>query len=244
MFHLFQAQKFIAMFVEMDDGKGLREVVDENSNTCEEAAVLALFIASVYAHPHVHYWANGVAQLIDTENGSNWELAEESNNVTQWMNHVAVFASWFFCGNTADDMANVLHHNAKQGLPIHFRGKYMKQAAENSKAHQIQRICRSEIKKLHPEWPQSVLTSLISATVFHSSDHYYIDKYFSFSSQSKILQMDLSFHRASVVGPNKYYTRSIKCCERLDDPICNIIYNAALKFDHEFAHEVNFACAS
>ena len=120
----------------------------------------------------------------------------------------------------------------------------MQQAARNSKAHNIQRICRSEIKKLHPEWPQSLISSLMSATVFHSSDHYYIDKYLSFSSQSKILKMDLSFHRASVIGPNKYYSRSIKCCERLDDPVCNIIYNAALKFDSEFANEVNFACAN
>ena len=39
--------------------------------------------------------------------------SKESNDVTQWMNHVAVFASWFFCGNTAEDMANILHHNTK-----------------------------------------------------------------------------------------------------------------------------------
>ena len=141
-------------------------------------------------------------------------------------------------------MANILHHNVKQGFPRHFHGKYMKLAACNSKAHQIRRICQSEIKKLHPKWSQNMISSLMSATVFHSADHYFIDKYLSFSSQSRILKMDLSLHRASVVGPNKYYSRKIKCCERLDDPICNIIYNTALKFDNEFAHEINFACAN
>ena len=241
----FQAQEFIAMFIDMGDGQGVREVVDETPDTFEEAVMLALVIASFYAHPHVHYWSNGVAQLINTTNEeSNWDLAEESNNVTQWMNHAAVFASWFFYGNTASDMANILQHNLSQGLPLHFRGTHMKKAAENSKAHQIQKVCRSKIKQLHPDWPQNVITSVVSATVLHSSDHYYIDKYLSFSSQSKYLKMDLSFHRASVIGPNKYYSRSLKCCERLDDQICEIIYNAALMFDPEFAHEVNFACGN
>ena len=120
----------------------------------------------------------------------------------------------------------------------------MKKAAENSKSHQIQKACRLKIRELHPDWPPSVITSLVSATVLHSSDHYYIDKYLSFSSQSRILKTDFSFHRAALIGPNKYYSRSLKCCERLDDPICNIIYNTALNFDKEFAHEVNFTCAN
>ena len=57
------------MFIEMEDGKGLREVVDENPETCEEAAVLAMFIFSAHSHTHVHYWANGVGQLINAEKG-------------------------------------------------------------------------------------------------------------------------------------------------------------------------------
>ena len=138
------------------------------------------------------------------------------------------FASWFFYGNTADDMANILQHNLKQGLPVHFRGTYMKKASENSRAHQIQRLCRSQIKQLHPDWPQNVITSVVSATVFHSSDHYYIDKYLSFSSQSKYLKMDLSFHRASTIGPNKYYSRSLKCCERLQTDIDETTFRYSL----------------
>ena len=60
----FQAQEFIAMFIDMGDGHGVREVVDETPETFEEAVMLALVIASFYAHPHVHYWSNGVAQLV------------------------------------------------------------------------------------------------------------------------------------------------------------------------------------
>ena len=65
------------MYVEMDDGKGLYEVIDENSETCEEAAVLAMFIFSIHTHIHVHYQANGVAQLINAKK-SSWPLAKES----------------------------------------------------------------------------------------------------------------------------------------------------------------------
>ena len=105
------------MFIDLGDGKGIVEVVDETPETCEEASVLALIIASIYTHPHVHFWANGVAQLIDADGPSNWKLAKESNDVTQWMNHAAIFASWFFFGNTMEDMANILHHNIKEGFP-------------------------------------------------------------------------------------------------------------------------------
>ena len=101
-----------------------------------------------------------------------------------------------------------------------------------------------EIRKLHPEWPENVITSLIAATVFHAGDHYYTDKYLSFASKSSYLKTDFSFHRITVVGVNKYYTRSLKCCEQLEDPVCKIIYEAALKYDYDFAHEVTFACAN
>ena len=131
----------MAMFIEIDDGKGLREVIDENPETFEEAAVLAMLIISVYAHTHVHYWANGVGQLINAKE-SSWQLAEESNNVTQWMNHAAGFASWFFTGTTPGIMANLINNNMRQGLPKHSHGKHIEKIASQSKTHLIQETCR------------------------------------------------------------------------------------------------------
>ena len=49
------------MFIDMGDGQGVREVVDRTPDTFEESVMLALAIASFYAHPHGHY--NGIAQL-------------------------------------------------------------------------------------------------------------------------------------------------------------------------------------
>ena len=97
------------MFIELDDGNGIVEITDE------EAAVLAVWIISSQAHIHVHYWANGVAQLIDAKE-SSWALAKESNDLTQWMNHAALFAwSPFFTGLSQDKAADMFENNMNQG---------------------------------------------------------------------------------------------------------------------------------
>ena len=73
---------------------------------------------------------------------SSWQLAEESNTITQWMNHAATFTSWFYTGTTSGAMASLFSNNMKQGLPMHFHGKYMKKVALQSKTHLIQKTCR------------------------------------------------------------------------------------------------------
>ena len=42
------------MFIDMGDGQGVREVVDETLHTFKESVMLALVIASFYAHLNVH----------------------------------------------------------------------------------------------------------------------------------------------------------------------------------------------
>ena len=61
--------------------------------------------------------------MIDDDGQSNWKLAKESNDDTQWMNHATVFASLIFFGNTSEEMVNILHHNMKQGIPQQFLRK-------------------------------------------------------------------------------------------------------------------------
>ena len=56
-------QEFVRMVIELDDGLGLREVKDDHPDTCDEAAVIALIIVTAYTHSHIHFWANGVAQV-------------------------------------------------------------------------------------------------------------------------------------------------------------------------------------
>ena len=84
----------------------------------------------------------------------------------------------------------------------------------------------------------------LAATVLHSADHYYADKYTSFGSQSRILKFDFSLLRLGIYGLNTYRTRNVKCWQHLDDPICCAIYESAMEYDPEFAKEVDFAVAS
>ena len=142
----------------------------------------------------------------------------------------------------------------------------MRKAAKFSKSHKMHMEAMAKIQRLYPgkkyschyimthklttniffflEWPRGVLQSVAAATIFHSADHYYIDKYLMYATQSKYLHYDFSFARAGVIALNVYHTRHIRCCERLDDPICKIVYETAMKHDPEFAQVVNFACAT
>ena len=54
----------------------------------------------------------------------------------------------------------------------------------------------------------------------------------------------VSLHRVSVVGPNKYYSRKIKCCKWLNDQICNIIYGALVRFQILQVLSINETCKS
>lgn len=176
------AQKFVRMFIKTDGDNELCEVADQTAETCEEAAIIAMVIISVYAHPHVHFWANGVAQLTKTKDpNAAWTLAKESNDVTQFMNAAGIFSSGSYVGTSVETMTKILKHNLNQGLPMHFRkfadhGPYMTKVISNSNTHKINGDCRSKISSLHPEWPDDIFYSLMAASLYHSADHYYMDK--------------------------------------------------------------------
>ena len=120
----------------------------------------------------------------------------------------------------------------------------MNKVAKNSISHQIRISARDKIKELRPEWPNDVITTLLVATVLHTADHYFADHTTSFGSQSKTLRFDYSFLRLGIYGLNNYFTRCVKICQHLDDPICKAIYESAMEFDPVFANEIHIAVAS
>ena len=58
----------------------------------------------------------------------------------------------------------MFYHNMKQRFPMHFKGKFMEKVKEQSILYQIQRKARIDITALHPDWPKSVIHSLLAAT--------------------------------------------------------------------------------
>ena len=110
--------------------------------------------------------------------------------------------------------------------------------------HKMNKKLKSRLRLLHPDWSEDVINSLLAATLQHSADHFYLDKYLSFATHSQYLKFDFSFTRSSLIGLNRYYTRTLRCCERLDDPICRVLYETALEIDPEFSLEISFAVSS
>lgn len=228
--------------IELDHKKleFVRMIIDGAEVTdSEEAAVVASMIFAIYTHPQVHWWANGATQL-----EGSWKLAKESSDITQWMNEAATYKSWWFIGNSAAMMANIINNNANQGLPLHS-SETEKHVSENSSAHKIVRDCRKALKEMHPEWNFQIIDAIMASTVLHSSDHYYTDLYMSFASQSKVLRYDFSLIRIALFGPNTYYTRKLLCRQRQDDPVAKKIYEIAKQHDADFADNgLFFACAN
>ena len=81
-----------------------------------------------------------------------WNLAKESNDVTQWINLAAVFGSGTFCGKSTEEIQEILSHNVLHGLPMHNdKGlSYMRKATINSKSHKMHMQAMAKIQQLHP----------------------------------------------------------------------------------------------
>ena len=248
-----EREEFVRMFIELEDGLGLLEVVDDpdddvegNGNTIAEAGVICMIVGALSTHPHLHFWSNGVGQLINTKDPkSSWRLAKTSSEVTEWINASPTAGTASFLATSKEAVVNVIAWNMNQGLPMHYKdNEYVKRVAEKSKTHRIANQARKNLKEIHPEWPDDVLTCLLVATVYHTADHYYPDLFFSYATQSKYLKMDFSYFRTGIYSPNKYILRNLKCCQNLDDPVCKAIYDAAENIDIDFAKEIQIGIMS
>ena len=89
--------------------------------------------------------------MINSEDPNlHWKLAKESNDVTQWINLAAVFGSGTFCGQSTENIQDVLSHNALQGLPMHTDNMYLRKLAKSSKSHKMHMEATAKIHKLYP----------------------------------------------------------------------------------------------
>ena len=242
-------EEFVRMFIELEDGLGLREVVDDDNNieggkgnTIAEAAVICMLVAALSTHTQLHFWSNGIGQLIQTKDPkSAWKLAKTSSEITEWVNSGD---GSFFLGASREAMVNAITWNMNQGLPVHHNNEFIKKIGKKSLTHQIAQQAKKNIKKVHPDWPGDVVNCLVFATVYHTADHYYADLYGSYATQSKYLKIDFSFFRTGIYSPNKYISRNLKCCQHLDDPVCRAIYDAAKDIDINFAQEIQIGIMS
>jgi hypothetical protein len=203
----------------------------------DEIAAICVQLATIGTHIHVHWWANGVADLLP-----DWPLAQESSDITQWMNHQATESAPPLIGITQATLLDIFNQNIQLGFPIHA---HVSELASRSTFHAMASKARSRLGALLPDLPRLKLEALLAGTLIHSADHFYLDRFLGSRAYSKILDHEATVTRLSLVGINAYHTRRILCRQRLDDPICRVLYETALEHDPDFANEgLFFTCAS
>ena len=110
----------VRLLIRVDKTEELFEIKELDPRFCTEASAILLLVFSYWTHPHVHYWANGVAQLTKPDDPKlHWKLAKESNNVTQWINLASVHSSILYIGNeTIDVTAHTITSALNNGMPM------------------------------------------------------------------------------------------------------------------------------
>ncbi|HEX4945165.1 MAG TPA: hypothetical protein VFZ34_00705, partial [Blastocatellia bacterium] len=195
-----------------------------------QCGLLCITVLALYSHSAIHWWANGVALI----NQKIWPAAEESVNITQWMNTQAVFFSWLFIGTSQDVTATILARNSANGLPLHQDKPAFYTMAVRSNLHRMAAIVRRKLLVLLeqqsflrdsleilpqerdtevqavPE-PLETITAkeidcLVAATVMHAADHYYGAQYFPLFGHGHCvsLQTDVSGLIQSLVKPVRF----------------------------------------
>lgn len=195
-----------------------------------QCGLLCLTVLALYSHSAIHWWANGVALI----NQKIWPAAEESVNITQWMNTQAVFFSWLFFGTSQDVIATILARNSANGLPLHQDKPAFYTMAVRSNMHRMAAIVRRKLLVLLEQQsfirdaleilpqerdtevqampvPLETITAkevdcLVAATVMHAADHYYGAKYFPLFGHGNCasLQTDVSGLLQSLVKPVRF----------------------------------------
>lgn len=218
-----------ATIVKDEDG---RELLIED---CREIGTLVLLISASKTHPHIHWFANGIVELTP-----KWPLAHQSSQMVQALNCGAVFESPTMFDSTPENAAEVGTNNmVGEGLPHH--GKIPSYIHKKSLFHQMIQKARCALAgDASLELSPYEIETILAATIMHSADHYYTDKFIGNDCRSSLLGKDYTLLRATMVAPNSYHTHNFLCRQHLDDRICELLYVAAKEVDAAFAENALF----
>lgn len=201
-----------------------------------EVGILALMFVSTKSHVHIHLFGNGVAELLRI-----WPLAETSSSMVQALNFSAVFSwtdSLLDCSNEV--LADIIGNNiTSEGLPQH--NKIPTHVLAKSLTHRMtQKARRALLKEESLNLSPHQVESILAATIMHSADHYYVDKFVGDCGRSGLLKTDFTLFRAAVIAPNHYFTAKLLCRQHPNDTICKSLYEAAKEVDVVFADKALF----
>ena len=199
-----------------------------------EISQMAIHVGATGTHAQVHWWANGVNEI------KQWPLAHKSSLWTQLFNWNALNQSFFFLHGEYNNDNELLIHNMQQGMPLHADIPKIITEWEGSKLHSMTRKARPLLKEyfngINKPVSSTEMNTLLCATMFHSADHYYLDKYSAVAGLNPILKSDNTTMRLSIVGGYNYLFPKFKVSQFKDtDPACMIMYKCALEYEPELA---------
>ena len=199
-----------------------------------EIAIVVLQIGALGTHPQIHWWANGVAEV------EQWKLRDVSSRWVNFLNLMSTFQSLFFYHAPFHNDVEILGQNIQIGVP--YCADVPPEIQEWSTLYPMAAEARFRLRdhfeqERHPLKEQE-LQCLMAATMLHAADHHYMDKYVARNGLSKVLKSDFRAMRVGIVAGYRWIGTKFLCKQYLDDPVCRILYEVALKHDPEFAEGI------
>eukprot|EP00658_Telonema_sp_P-2_P074158 TRINITY_DN6334_c0_g1_i15.p1 TRINITY_DN6334_c0_g1~~TRINITY_DN6334_c0_g1_i15.p1 ORF type:complete len:509 (-),score=195.77 TRINITY_DN6334_c0_g1_i15:433-1959(-) len=207
---------------------------DADSGAMEQINMFVVQVGGLMTHPQVHWWANGVVEV------TQWKLHKKSGVWVNFLNYLSAFQSLFFYHAPFVNDTDLLARNLVGGMPVH--SNLPKAMMAWSRMHRMTAEARELLKEhfstISPPMTDGQLNCLMCATIYHAADHHYLDKFSARNGLCDILETDFRTMRLCIVAGYKWIGTKFLCKQYLDDPVCKILYEVALKHDPEFANGI------
>ena len=223
-FHLDHAQQLVtSVDVAAHDGAPI------NVTDPAEISVLLLLVVAWVTHAVSTHWpASGVLDVAEY-----WPLAVQSNAFVQWFNYHAIHSSGYAYGLEVSTIQSIVMSNLSQGLPLHH---HLGPLASRSKMHAMGSQARTAFLARWPTCPPGAIMSFLTATLYHSADHYYLDQLDEDIGECPSLGCNYFIFRICGTGPNYSIVRKTLCRQRrTEDAACKLLYDIAVGVDKDFA---------
>ena len=166
-------------------------------------------------------------------------MAQQCNVINQFMNTLAIFGASYYYDTPSPVFYQCIVDNVSvEGLPVH--NALPARVLNHSIAYQMTTKARKLLFDLFGKEQAYVVEAILAATIIHSTDHYYYDKFCCFVGKSTVLDADFESPRVNVYSPNRFHYGRFLCRERLDDRVCRLLYTCASEFDCSFADNALF----
>jgi len=207
---------------------------DADSGAMEQISMFVVQIGGLMTHPQVHWWANGVCEV------TQWKLHKKSGNWVQFLNYLSAFQSLFFYHAPFINDTDLLARNLVGGMPVedNFPEEMLAWSKMRRMTSEAKELLKEHFSTISPPMSEDQLNSLMCATITHAADHHYLDKYSARNGLCDILETDFRTMRLCIVAGYKWIGTKFLCKQYLDDPVCKILYEVALKHDPEFANGI------